>query len=29
VKQLVEAFAIKPANTEDPATDLKQMMGNH
>eukprot|EP00878_Enallax_costatus_P028172 GHUV01030391.1.p1 GENE.GHUV01030391.1~~GHUV01030391.1.p1 ORF type:complete len:227 (+),score=87.32 GHUV01030391.1:69-683(+) len=29
VKQLVEAFEIKPANTEDPATDLKNMMANH
>ncbi|KAF6254265.1 hybrid-cluster protein [Scenedesmus sp. NREL 46B-D3] len=29
VKQLVDAFAIKPANTEDPAHDLKQMMANH
>jgi hydroxylamine reductase (hybrid-cluster protein) len=29
VKQLVDAFAIQPANTEDPAMDLKQMMSNH
>ncbi|KAF8063692.1 hcp [Scenedesmus sp. PABB004] len=29
VTQLVEAFAIKPANTEDPAADLKLMMKGH
>jgi hydroxylamine reductase len=29
VKQLVAAFEIKPANTEDPATDLKNMMASH
>ncbi|WIA21344.1 hypothetical protein OEZ85_000570 [Tetradesmus obliquus] len=29
VKQLVEAFEIKPANTADPAADLKQMMAKH
>lgn len=28
VKQLVEAFSIMPANTEDPASDLRSMMGH-